>query len=512
MKYNVPLQIKENDSLSMLLEYIEPGTTVLEFGCANGRMTKYMQEVLNCQVYIVEYEKDAYEDALAFAAGGLCSDIMKFEWETFFDVKFDYVVFADVLEHLPDPNSVLKATKTVLKDEGKLLVSVPNIGHNDIIIKLIQETFEYTKIGLLDDTHIHFFSLNGLEENFNDSGYIVEQLKYTTIPTGNTEQFWNAECNVDRVVKNALNERPSGEIYQFIICAHKRVNSAEQQKELGEIKRPMMKGKLYLDTGNGFAEETTMSIFSCVIGKGIYKLKDTIRLPENVKRVRFDLIEDQECYIINNNIVCDKGTVEVRYSSNVQTDNGILLLGKDPFFEVNSSEDHIGLLNCEIDFVVAGDAFIEQLIGEMLDIQDKYFGSKQELDVSKQELEKSKQELDASKQELENRAHELENKEREIEKNKEQILLLNEKYEETKKESHVFQLDYRAIIAMREREIREYKILLDEQVEKTQRMEEEKDQFKNKNYELQHHIEAMEATVSWRITKGLRDVRKLFRK
>lgn len=115
MKYNEPLVIKENDSLSILLKYIRHYSKVLEFGCANGRITKYMAEQLNCEVSIVEYEKEAYQDAVKFVADGLYTDIMQFEWCKYFQSSFDYIIFADVLEHLANPKEVLIKTHKLLK-------------------------------------------------------------------------------------------------------------------------------------------------------------------------------------------------------------------------------------------------------------------------------------------------------------------------------------------------------------------------------------------------------------
>ena len=179
MKYNVPMEIKENEAVSELLKYIKPNSTVLEFGCANGRMTRYMKEQLGCDVYIVEYEKDAFNDAIKFAKDGVCGDILAYEWlEKYKGIKFDHIVFADVLEHLSDPQQALAKTSGILKEDGNVLISVPNIGHNDVLIKLFEGKFEYTDVGLLDNTHIHFFAENSLESFCQNAGYQIIKKRY----------------------------------------------------------------------------------------------------------------------------------------------------------------------------------------------------------------------------------------------------------------------------------------------------------------------------------------------
>ncbi len=58
------VEMKVDNSISKLLKHIKPSSRVLEFGCADGKMTKYMSEELNCNVYIVEYDKKSYSKAI----------------------------------------------------------------------------------------------------------------------------------------------------------------------------------------------------------------------------------------------------------------------------------------------------------------------------------------------------------------------------------------------------------------------------------------------------------------
>ena len=97
-KYDFENDLSLNSSTGMILNKIQNGSAVLEFGCATGRMTRYMKEELACQVYIVEYENEAYNTALEYATDGLCDDIMQFKWvEKFQNAAFDAIIFADTL-------------------------------------------------------------------------------------------------------------------------------------------------------------------------------------------------------------------------------------------------------------------------------------------------------------------------------------------------------------------------------------------------------------------------------
>jgi len=371
MKYNVPLEIKENDSLSMLLKKIRPNSDVLEFGCANGRMTQYMKEQLGCKVYIVEYEKEAFEEATMFAEGGICSDIMKFEWKTVFNLKFDYIIFADVLEHLSDPQKVTEETKDILKEDGSLLVSVPNVGHNDIIIKLLQEKFEYTDIGLLDDTHIHFFALNSIKAFFENSGYGITDFMYTVIPTGNTEQFRKVNCKIDSILRNILQARPSGEIYQFIICARKGVESQDVINIDASIQC-----KIYCDRGKGFNESDVVYVKALEKGDRVYQINQILYLPKGTRKIRIDFIEGQGCIVFDAEIMSDRDLAKIHYSSNINILDGVILLGEDPFIEVEWEKENAVSLNCNIIFQLAGEEYIRNLVKGMLEIQDKYLNER----------------------------------------------------------------------------------------------------------------------------------------
>ncbi|MBR6614602.1 MAG: class I SAM-dependent methyltransferase, partial [Lachnospiraceae bacterium] len=147
-KYDFEIDLSEHTSTGKILSKIEKGSVVLEFGCANGRMTKHMKENMGCQVYIVEYDQGAYEEAKQFAVDGLCEDIMKFGWaEKFSGIAFDAIIFADVLEHLSNPERVLEKAGKLLKHDGCIYVSIPNITHNDIVLKAMEERFDYTETG-----------------------------------------------------------------------------------------------------------------------------------------------------------------------------------------------------------------------------------------------------------------------------------------------------------------------------------------------------------------------------
>ena len=109
--WNIDINNK-NDSHTLLLDYIEENTSVLELGSSTGAMTAYMTQKKKCDVYIVEFDKESFECAKKYAKDGVCADIDQISIEELFPgIVFDYVVCADVLEHLKNPQKVLRGAK-----------------------------------------------------------------------------------------------------------------------------------------------------------------------------------------------------------------------------------------------------------------------------------------------------------------------------------------------------------------------------------------------------------------
>ncbi len=94
--------------------------------------------------------------------------------------RYDYIIFADVLEHLVNPDEVIYNISKKLKKGGKIIISIPNMAHLDIIIQLINGNFNYNDEGILDSTHLRFFTHNSFTEmisNIEEKNGIYYNLK-----------------------------------------------------------------------------------------------------------------------------------------------------------------------------------------------------------------------------------------------------------------------------------------------------------------------------------------------
>ena len=509
MKYNDKLVISENESHSMLLGQIRKNSKILEFGCANGMMTQYMKEELGCQVYIVEYEKAAYDDAIQYAVDGTCSDIMELEWYDKFQIQFDYVLFADVLEHLIDPERILQKAKDKLKDEGKVLISIPNIAHNDIILKLLNNNFDYTSIGLLDDTHIHFFASNNIEKFAHLAGYKIIDLKYVTRPTFQTEQFYGKKVPLDSYITNMLSEREYGDVYQFIITLQK-ADKVEEAKIPDSFNRKAASiwGKLYIDRGDGYGEDDVIPVEAEYISSRKYRLVCQIADLENVKEIRYDPIEGQRCIVTKCYVKQGDKELKIEYSSYLAGNTGIILLGTDPMVVVHI-DDNENEVFWEMEFIIEGKAFIEETLHNFQDKQNDYLKSNYEADVYRIEKE---QELENIKKEKELLLSDFrvvsDMKDRQISNINKELLKQKEISDTIKKElleeKELLLSDFRAVSDMKDRQISIINKELLKQKKISDTIKKELLEEKEKGCALEARINKIESTMSWKITKGLR--------
>ena len=115
-KYDFDLDLNNTNSLSLMIGQIRRGSTVLEFGPANGRMTRYLKEALDCSVYLVEIDEEAGKQAAQYGEDIVIDDAETYSWyERYENIRFDYITFADVLEHLRDPEKLLKKSQKFIK-------------------------------------------------------------------------------------------------------------------------------------------------------------------------------------------------------------------------------------------------------------------------------------------------------------------------------------------------------------------------------------------------------------
>ena len=187
-----------------VVNMVSRGTKILEVGCAAGYMTRYLAQELSCKVTVVELNAEQAEQASQYAERVIIGDICDPVIRNQIPQSFDHIIYADVLEHLVDPWEVLSWTKSLLSDTGTVIASIPNVAYYKIRKSLLLGRFDYTDYGILDNTHLRFFTERTCKELFQSSGYKIG--KTVNIYRGKTDKrlCWLA---------------PNAFTYQFVVSA-----------------------------------------------------------------------------------------------------------------------------------------------------------------------------------------------------------------------------------------------------------------------------------------------------
>jgi SAM-dependent methyltransferase len=134
---------------------------ILDVGTASGYLGKVWRSNGH-YVAGIEFDAATAEKAREYYDAFEVADIESYPFSE--RREFDYIVFADVLEHLRDPAAVLRRCIPALKESGTIIISVPNIANWIIRLSLLFGKFNYMDRGILDRTHLRFFTLQSLKQ------------------------------------------------------------------------------------------------------------------------------------------------------------------------------------------------------------------------------------------------------------------------------------------------------------------------------------------------------------
>ena len=176
--YSSPLDpLDPNDPRAIAIRLIGPNKNVLELGPATGRVTRILHE-LGCRVVAIEIDHSVAEKVRPYCSELILGNLEQLSLsERLGERRFDVILAGDVLEHLTDPAKLLRELKGYLSESGYLVVSIPNIAHGSIRLLLLQGKFPYTDIGILDRTHLRFFTLDTILQMLGEVGFVAVDVK-----------------------------------------------------------------------------------------------------------------------------------------------------------------------------------------------------------------------------------------------------------------------------------------------------------------------------------------------
>jgi 2-polyprenyl-3-methyl-5-hydroxy-6-metoxy-1,4-benzoquinol methylase len=206
-----------NDSHTLVVRMVGENRKVLELGCAEGSTTRVLRE-RGCRVTGIEMDPTAAQTAAEFAERVIVDNLDTMDFEAALGrERFDVIVAADVLEHLSDPVRCLRACVPFLSADGEVVLSIPNVAHADVRLALLDGQFEYSEWGLLDNTHLRFFTRESLLDFLDDCGLAELEIRRVTRPIGGTEIAPALDRYPSLVEKLALDLE--SQTYQFVLRA-----------------------------------------------------------------------------------------------------------------------------------------------------------------------------------------------------------------------------------------------------------------------------------------------------
>jgi 2-polyprenyl-3-methyl-5-hydroxy-6-metoxy-1,4-benzoquinol methylase len=195
------------------------GRSALDVGAADG----FLAERLTAQGWsVTALERDP---ELAARARGRCKEVVVADLESAAPLlhgPFDAIVYGDVLEHLSDPRAALLALDQTLAPGGTVIVSVPNVAHLWVRLSLLIGRFDYADRGILDRTHLRFFTRRTLVAFLREAGLTVGELTVTPVPLPLVvPERWHGAWlrGLHGLSARAARGWPGGLAYQFVaVC------------------------------------------------------------------------------------------------------------------------------------------------------------------------------------------------------------------------------------------------------------------------------------------------------
>lgn len=216
-----------NLASAIAIQLIGSGQRVLELGAASGFVTRALRERGN-HVTAVESDARLAEDLAQVADAVVITDL---NWLDLADQltgqTFDVVLAGDVLEHCHDPDLVLHQAIGLLREGGSVIISVPNVAHGDVRLALLQGHFQYRETGLLDRTHLRFFTRASVEALLGRNGLVASEWLSTYQALGMTEVGDTSDfSDIPVEAMNYVRADRDSTVYQFVVRAHPTVPAA----------------------------------------------------------------------------------------------------------------------------------------------------------------------------------------------------------------------------------------------------------------------------------------------
>lgn len=172
----------EGSSHRILIDLIrrttESGGTLLDLGAAGGELGEALRDHFTRRIGF-EYDADRIADLREHFDRAVIADL---EAVRRFPKGARAIVLADILEHLRDPRGLLLCVRQSLDERGHLYVSVPNIANITVRIGLLFGIFEYRERGILDSSHLRFYTMRAIRREIEGAGFQITAVRGSSVP------------------------------------------------------------------------------------------------------------------------------------------------------------------------------------------------------------------------------------------------------------------------------------------------------------------------------------------
>ena len=199
-------------SHALLAAAVPDGARVLDVGCAEGYLARTLA-ARGCTVVGVEADPRAARLARAECDAVVAGDVEDPAVRAQVEGPFDRVLCGDVLEHLREPEAVLRWARGLLSGGGRVVVSLPNIAHWTARRELLRGRFPQADHGLFDRTHLRFYTADTARALMSRSGLAVEHAAYAPAPLPLESRF----PALRRLTGPAVASRPSLFALQIVL-------------------------------------------------------------------------------------------------------------------------------------------------------------------------------------------------------------------------------------------------------------------------------------------------------
>ncbi len=416
--YDYEINFQTTNPAAIILKDIEKESYVLELGPSTGYMTKYLKEVLKCKVTCIEIDEAAAEIAKQYCEKMIVGNLDRLNLKEILEQKYDYILMADVLEHLLEPKQILTKLKSFLKPSGVMWISIPNISHISIIQQLIENQFQYGKWGLLDNTHVRFFTKNTIKDLFQELDYKIEE-SHDIIKYPNETEF-DSQHLESNFIKSMILEK-NQDLYTYQMVFKLKVDNEgmvefKSDTNVSFFNESKYYSKLYIDFGDGFNEKnTSITTCNCVDNKFYIEFKSFDHMSKvSASNVRLDLLEGRYSYIkilgasykdcknVTKNISLEKLT---HNADIVKSDKGMYFFNYDPQIYFNINGIYLREIRVWGECKTEKDLEVSKYLNELLETSkekcDRYLTDLKGKDIKIHELEEKLKFLQSRIDELE---------------------------------------------------------------------------------------------------------------